>query len=267
MIAASRTNVHQQRSLFRLSFRCVEPRWRGGRVQYVCVESPEVSSPGGCSVAPPSGPERQRRPLLETKTDGFVTSERPRQLTQMSMTAKWKEFQWQLEQHWDQNVVFFCRISWSGVTLVPWQILLFSSANQDTPNQKKPLKARTDAKGGANSRQPPSCPFFVSVNSSTTRTAAHSKPFFPLALILRLNLIVSAAMCRSTHPANHRADSFSVWQEVVVEVALPSLLSFRKLGFSIATVTATSLLLGFPRVVKARFSEALAESPSLWIKI
>lgn len=59
---------------------------------YVC-ESPEVSSPGGCSVAPPSGPERQRRPLLETKTDGFVTSERPRQLTQMSMRAKWKEFQ------------------------------------------------------------------------------------------------------------------------------------------------------------------------------
>lgn len=114
MIAASRTNVHQQRSLFRRSFRCVEPRWRGGRVQYVCVESPEVSSPGGCSVAPPSGPERQRRPLLETKTDGFVTSERPRQLTQMSMTAKWKEFQWQLEQHWDQNVFFFCRISWSA---------------------------------------------------------------------------------------------------------------------------------------------------------
>lgn len=144
---------------------------------YVC-ESPEVSSPGGCSVAPPSGPERQRRPLLETKTDGFVTSERPRQLTQMSMRAKWKEFQWQLEQHWDQNVFFFCRISWSGVTLVPWQILLFSSANQDTPNQKKPLKARTDAKGGVNSRQPPSCPFFVSVNSSTTRTAAHSKLFF-----------------------------------------------------------------------------------------
>lgn len=46
----------------------------------------------------------------------------------------------------------------------------------------------------------------------------------------------------------------------MVEVALPALVSFRKLGFSI--VTATSLLVGFSSV-KARFSEALAESPSL----
>lgn len=53
----------------------------------------------------------------------------------------------------------------------------------------------------------------------------------------------------------------------MVVVALPSLLSFRKLGFSIATVTATSLLLEFSTFVKALFSEALAESPSLSIII
>lgn len=50
-------------------------------------------------------------------------------------------------------------------------------------------------------------------------------------------------------------------------VALPALLSFRKLGFSIATVTAALLLAGSFSDVKARLSEALAESASLSIKI
>lgn len=66
-------------------------------------------------------------------------------------------------------------------------------------------------------------------------------------------------------PANHRADSFSAWHEAVVDVALPSLLSFRKLGFSITTATELAWLLVLSRVVRARFSAALVESPSLRI--
>lgn len=89
----------------------------------------------------------------------------------------------------------------------------------------------------------------------------------PFEIVFILNLMLPAEETwRSTQRASHRADSFSMWQEVVV-VALPSLLSFRKLGFSIATETATSLLVGFSNVVNARFSEVLADSPSLWIKI
>lgn len=73
--------------------------------------------------------------------------------------------------------MLFCRTSWSVVTLVPQQIELFSSANKDTPNQKKPVKARTDTKSGPNSRRPPSSLFFVSVNSSMKKAAAHPQVF------------------------------------------------------------------------------------------
>lgn len=67
------------------SFDCVDPRWRGVcACVYVC-ESPEVSCPGGCSVAPPRGPEKQRQPLLKSMTNGQVISWWPWWITQMSV--------------------------------------------------------------------------------------------------------------------------------------------------------------------------------------
>lgn len=79
--------------------------------------------------------------------------------------------------------------------------------------------------------------------------------------------LLSLPPVRQLQPTDHRADSVSTWQEVVVVVALPSLLSFKKLCFSFAPATATSLLFGFCDVVKACFSLALADSLRVTIKI
>lgn len=44
----------------------------------ICVcESPEVSRPGSCSLAPPRGPELQKQPLLDLTCSELFTSERP----------------------------------------------------------------------------------------------------------------------------------------------------------------------------------------------
>lgn len=87
----------------------------------VCVHecvSPEVSCPGGSSVAPPRGPERQRQPLLRNHDqwishcwttlaehsnvrEGLVEG-----ISVMAETTLGPE-------------CFFCRISWSGVNTGP----------------------------------------------------------------------------------------------------------------------------------------------------
>lgn len=141
---------------------------------------------------------------------------------------------------------FFVGVSRSGLILVPRQSKLFPAANQ-IQRIRKSKSRQTD--------ELPSCP-------PLRQGWRHILGSFPTALMIKANSDVSSATCLSVQPANHSADSFSVWQEVVV-VALPSLLSFRKLGFSTTTATAASLLLVFSSLVKARFSEALADSPSL----
>lgn len=96
-------------------------------------------------------------------------------------------------------------------------------------------------------------PSSVSVTSRLAKMAACVSHSFKI----RCDIMCSNPL---SHPGSYSADSLSMWQDVVVEAALPALVSLRKLGFSI--VTATSLPTGFSSV-KARFSDVLAESPSL----
>lgn len=117
----------------------------------MCVcESPEVSCPGSCSVAPPRGPERQRQPLLKTMTNGLVTSGRPWRISQMSTRAKVEGISVMAETALGPEWLF---CSWSGVTLVPRQIEMFPSVNQDTVKPKKTLSKQKQT--SRVDRQPP----------------------------------------------------------------------------------------------------------------
>lgn len=128
MIAASRTYV-QQHPFLRCSLdHCGDPRMKRCVCVYVC-KSPEVSCPGGCLVAPPKGPERQRQPLLKTRNCSVLDD--PWRINHISVRVEWKEFQWRLEQHWDMLGTL---VWW---TLVPQQNELFPSKNQEMTIQSK----------------------------------------------------------------------------------------------------------------------------------
>lgn len=150
--------------------------------------------------------------------------------------VQWKGFsaaaETKQQQNWDQKD-FFCRACWSVLTLVPVQMDFFTAANQNSDVQKV-------------------------LFSSDNPVTAFSQHWWGYLFAFWQQIC-------GQPPAHYRADSFSLWQEEVVIVALPSLLSFRKLGFSITTVADVLPLLGFSSAVKAFFSGALAESPSLKI--
>lgn len=199
--------------------RCRAERKRRSFVCFVCLTPLKASSPGSCSLAPPRGPEWQRQPLLDTTCREFLTSEWP-------IKSKWGL----IGRNWKANRKF-SRTGTASLLVFAWR---FHVVNQTPMTHKR------------------KSPSFVSVISSLVGMAAHISNTFKT----RFNIF-----CRnpSSHPGNYSTDSLSVWQDVVVAVVLPALVSLRKLGFSI--VTATSLLIGFSSV-KARFSELLA-SPSL----
>lgn len=158
---------------------------------------------------------------------------------------------------WNSNGT---RISWSGLTLLSCNMDWFSRHIRSKSLSKQEQTPKVDQ----TCTKPSLHPFFLCLLTPANRMVAK---FFYKQWFYNLMKLFSAKVRPWTHPADHRADSFSVWQEAVVAVALPALLSFRKLGFSIATVTAALLLPGSFNDVKARLSEALAESASLSIKI
>lgn len=135
MIAASRTNVHQQHSLFRSSFVLNQNE---EACLYVYV-SPEV--PWSFLA---------RRLLSSTSWRPWVTKTTP-----LRNHNQWISHFWTTQaahtkgprglsgRNFRDSLIssgtrmLFSWISWTGVTLVPWQIVLFPSGNHDVADPKK----------------------------------------------------------------------------------------------------------------------------------